>query len=92
MLLEVHNMDMSHYSLSLSHSFIPSLAHSLTHSFPPLVARINQRVFRNFEIQVFKCYLCACAANDAGREMTGGPPQELDTKRLVSNIYIYICI
>ena len=29
-----------------------------------LVARINQRVFRNSSLQIF---LCACAANDAGR-------------------------
>ena len=35
------------------------------------------------EIQVFKCFVCACAANDAGREASGGPPQELDVKRLV---------
>ena len=35
------------------------------------------------EIQVFKCFLCACAANDAGRKATSGPPQELGTKRLV---------
>ena len=46
-----------------------------------LVARINQQ-----EIQAFKRFLCACAANDAGREATGGPPQELDAKRLVTNI------
>ena len=38
-------------------------------------------------LEVFKCFLCACTANDAGRKVTGGPPQELDTKRLV---YIYI--
>ena len=38
------------------------------------------------EIQVFKCFLCTCAANDAGREATGGPPQELAVKRLVNNI------
>ena len=47
-----------------------------------LVARINQRVS---EIKVFKCFLCACVANDAGRFTTGGPPQELAAKRLVSN-------
>ena len=41
------------------------------------------------EIKVFKCFLCACAANDAGCEATGGPPQELVAKRLVY-IYIYI--
>ena len=35
------------------------------------------------EIKVFKCFLCVCAANDAGRKATGGPPQELDAKRLV---------
>ena len=32
------------------------------------------------EIQVFKCFLCAYAANDVG----GGPPQELDAKQLVA--------
>ena len=37
-------------------------------------------------LEVFKCFLCACTANDAGRKVTGGPPQELHTKRLV---YIY---
>ena len=45
-----------------------------------LVARKNQRFS---EIQVFKCFLCACAANDAGREATGGSPQELAAKQLV---------
>ena len=30
-----------------------------------------------------KCFLCACAANDAGRLTTSGPPQELEAKRLV---------
>ena len=35
------------------------------------------------EIQVFKCFLCAFAANDAGRDATGGPLQELGAKRLV---------
>ena len=49
-----------------------------------LVARINQRVFRNSS---FQCFLCACAANDAGRDATGDPLQELDAKRLV--LYIY---
>ena len=34
------------------------------------------------EIQVFKCFLCTCAANDAGCEATGGPPQELGAKQL----------
>ena len=94
-MLEVHNMDMSHYSLSLTHSFPPLLTHSLTHSLPWLPELIN--VFSEIsEIPVFKCFLCACAANDAGREMTGGPPQELDAKRLVYNIpniyilYLYI--
>ena len=38
------------------------------------------------EIQVFKCFLCACTANDASREATGGPPQELAAKRLVQYI------
>ena len=37
-------------------------------------------------LEVFKCFLCACAANDAGRKATASPPQELDVKRLV---YIY---
>ena len=37
------------------------------------------------DIQVFKCFLCACAANDAGHEATSGPPQELAVKRLVYN-------
>ena len=45
-----------------------------------LVARKKQRFS---EIQVFKCFLCACAANDAGREATGGSPQELAVKQLV---------
>ena len=40
------------------------------------------------EIKVFKCFLCACVANDAGHEATGGPPQELAAKQLVI-IYIY---
>ena len=35
------------------------------------------------EIQLFQCVLCACAANDAGREATGGSPHELAAKRLV---------
>ena len=34
-------------------------------------------------IQVLKCFLCACVANDAGHFVTGGPPQELGVKRLV---------
>ena len=46
-----------------------------------LVARKNQRVFRNSSLQMF-----ACTANDAGRKATGGPSQELDTKWLV---YLY---
>ena len=37
-------------------------------------------VFQKFK--VFKCFLCACAANDAGREATGGSPQELAAKQL----------
>ena len=36
-------------------------------------------------------YARACAANDAGRKVTGGPPQELAAKRLVSNICNPIC-
>ena len=32
------------------------------------------------------CFLCVCAANDAGHEATGGPPQELAAKRLVIDI------
>ena len=47
-----------------------------------LVARINQRIFRNSSLQ---CFLCACVANDACREATSGPPQELAAKRLVRN-------
>ena len=39
------------------------------------------------EIKVFKCFLCTCAANDAGHKATGGPPQELDAKRLVLVIF-----
>ena len=35
------------------------------------------------EIKVFKCFLCACAANDAGRKATSGSPQELGAKWLV---------
>ena len=35
------------------------------------------------EIKTFKCFLCACTANDASRKVTGGPPQELAAKRLV---------
>ena len=35
------------------------------------------------EIQVFRCFLCTCAANDAGHKVTGGSPQELATKQLV---------
>ena len=34
-------------------------------------------------LEIFKCFLCACAANDASREATGGPPQELAAKQLV---------
>ena len=44
------------------------------------------------EIQVFKCFLCACAANDAGCEATGGPPQELGAKRLVNYIGMFRAI
>ena len=47
-----------------------------------LVARINQRIFRNSSLQ---CFLCTCVANDACREATSGPPQELAAKRLVIN-------
>ena len=35
-------------------------------------------------------YVCICLVariNDAGREATGGPPQELGTKQLVIIIY-----
>ena len=32
------------------------------------------------EIKVFKYFLCTCAANDASRKATGGPPQELTAK------------
>ena len=39
------------------------------------------------EIKVFKCFLCACAANDAGREVTGGPPQELYSCKAASVEY-----
>ena len=42
------------------------------------------------EIKVFKCFLCVCRANDAGRKATGGPQQELVAKQLVRNILIYI--
>ena len=42
------------------------------------------------EIQVFKCFLCACAENDAGRKATGGTPQELAAKWLVIHIIINI--
>ena len=35
------------------------------------------------DIKVFKCFLCSCAANDAGRKATGGPPQEIAAKQLV---------
>ena len=38
------------------------------------------------EVQVFKCFLCACAENDAGRKTTSGPPLELDAKRLEINV------
>ena len=41
------------------------------------------------EIQVFKCFLCTCVANDAGHEANGSPPQELDAKQLVY-IYMYV--
>ena len=44
-------------------------------------------------LEVFKCFLCACAANDAGREATGGPPPDLDAKRLVNkNIHTKILV
>ena len=36
--------------------------------------------FRNSNLQMLSC---ACAANDAGREATGGSPQELAVKQLV---------
>ena len=39
------------------------------------------------EIKVFKCFLCACAANDAGREVNGGLLQELTAKRLVYHMH-----
>ena len=35
---------------------------------------------------LYDCFLCACAANDAGHEATGGPLQELAAKRLVIDI------
>ena len=54
-----------------------------------LVARINQRVFRNSSPQ---CFLCACVANDVGHKATGGPPQELAAKQLVIYIYIHVYI
>ena len=41
----------------------------------------NKSVFS--EIQVFKCFLCACTANDAGHKATGDRLQELAVKRLV---------
>ena len=44
------------------------------------------------EIQVFKCFLCACAANDAGRKATGGPLQELAAKRIVYNMCVSACV
>ena len=46
-----------------------------------LVARINQRVFRNSSLQMFS--MRVRTANDAGRFATDGSPQELATKRLV---------
>ena len=36
-------------------------------------------------LEVFKCFLCACAANDAGRKATGGPPQEPYRREAASN-------
>ena len=47
-----------------------------------LVARINQCVFRNSSLQMF-C-MRVRMANDAGREASGGPPQELAAKWLVT--------
>ena len=48
-----------------------------------LVARNKSTCFQKFKSS--NVFLCACVANDAGREATGGPPEELDAKRLVSN-------
>ena len=41
--------------------------------------------------EVFKCFLCACAANNAGHKATASPPQELDVKRLVPE-YIRVLV
>ena len=35
-------------------------------------------------LEIFKCFLCACAANDAGREATAGPPPELYRREAAS--------
>ena len=37
------------------------------------------------EIKVFKCFLCACVANDAGCKATGG--QELYSRKAASVEY-----
>ena len=47
-----------------------------------LVARINQRVFRNSSLQMFSMHVLRRAAS---RKATGGPPQELAAKQLVYN-------
>ena len=47
-------------------------------------------MFSEIRIQLLKCFLCARAANDAGHEATGGPPQEPTVKRLVLYTYIEV--
>ena len=54
------------------------LNETLQHGYTTLLLSSRNICMSNVfsEIQVFKCYLCACAANDASRFATGGPPQE----------------
>ena len=41
------------------------------------------------EIKVFKCFLCASAPNDTGREATGGP--STGASHEAASIYMYVC-
>ena len=40
-------------------------------------------------LEVVKCFLCACAANDAGRKATCSPPASAGARGEVVSICIY---
>ena len=83
MLLEVHNMDIQ-LCCFLAGIYV------CVHLFDCQNKSTCFQIFKFSDIQVFKCFLCACAANDAGRFVTGGPLQELDAKLLVLYNYMHI--